>query len=131
MILSALRVCPGDSCETERFGRTALRRTQRDTGGCANGRDHLAGEGYPCQPRVPVGPGTRRNPVKPGSVRQPPQQRITLGFLEDLGLLADEVKQTEGRAGRPPAPFLPTDGRYLGHIEQTCEHRLTDVELLA
>ena len=39
--------------------------------------------------------------------------------LKDLGLLADEVKQTEGGTGRPTAPFLPTDGRHLGHIEQT------------
>ena len=54
-----------------------------------------------------------------------------LGFLEDLGLLADDVKQTEGGTCRPPAPFLPTDGRHLGPIEQTCEDRLADVELLA
>ena len=51
--------------------------------------------------------------------------------LKDLGLLADEVKQTEGGTGRPSAPFLPTDGRHLGHIEQTGEHRLANVELLA
>ena len=51
--------------------------------------------------------------------------------LKDLGLLADEVKQTEGGTGRPSAPFLPTDGRHLGHIEQTSEHRLANVDLLA
>ena len=50
---------------------------------------------------------------------------------KDLGLLADEVKQTEGGTSRPSAPFLPTDGRHLGHIEQTGEHRLANVELLA
>ncbi len=56
---------------------------------------------------------------------------VGLGFLEDLRLLADQVDQPKSGPCRPPTPFLPTDGCHLGHIEQTSEHRLTDVELLA
>ena len=54
---------------------------------------------------------------------------VPLCLLKNLGLLANQVEQTQSRAGGLPSASLPTDGRHLGYVEQGGEDGLADVKL--